>query len=348
MAPAIAIAECLAEHRCIFVASNRKIDKIFSKKYAQFPFIKVNAAPFSISPIAFFKFLFSQIISLRFALNLLKKNKINLVISSGGFTSFIFVLAAKVRKIPAILYEPNVIPGKAFRLATHFANKIFLSGGTTSSYLWKKVERVGYPIRREFEKISKGEARAHLGWPPSKKIILIIGGSAGAAALNKWVQQNFMRFAHHNVDIYCIAGQGLTAEQKVSFEDCTLHMLPFCECMNFVLRACDLVIARAGAGTIAECQFCKKPMILVPHSGDAHIHQLANARRAEQQGTAIVVEQENLDVLADRALEILSNSTFLAIMQRNLDRIFTPNAAETIARSIGDFMQNRKNKSRPI
>ncbi|MDR1303086.1 MAG: UDP-N-acetylglucosamine--N-acetylmuramyl-(pentapeptide) pyrophosphoryl-undecaprenol N-acetylglucosamine transferase [Puniceicoccales bacterium] len=348
MAPAIAIAERLPKHRCIFIASNRKIDKIFSKKYTQFSFAKVDAAPFKIAPIAFTKFLLSQIKSLRFAAHFLKKNKIDLVISFGGFTSFIFVLAAKWKKIPAILYEPNVIAGKAFRLATHFANKILLSAGTTFPHSRKKVERVGYPIRREFEEISKAEARAQLGWPPAKKIILIIGGSAGAAALNKWVQQNFMRFAHHNIDIYCIAGPGLTAEQRISFEDCTLHMLPFCENMNLILRASDLVIGRAGAGTIGECQFCKKPMILVPHGGDAHVHQLANARRAEQQGTAIVVEQENLDALADRAIEVMSNQAILALMQRNLDRIFVPDAAETIARSIDNFMQNRKNKLRII
>ncbi|MDR1906939.1 MAG: UDP-N-acetylglucosamine--N-acetylmuramyl-(pentapeptide) pyrophosphoryl-undecaprenol N-acetylglucosamine transferase [Puniceicoccales bacterium] len=345
MAPAIAIAERLNEHQCTFITSNRKVDEAFSKKYSQFSFVKTNALPFKISPIAFFKFVASQISSFRFALRLLKNRKIDLVISFGGFTSFVFVLAAKVKKIPSILYEPNVIPGKAFRLATRFADKILLPEHVSAEYQRKKIERVGFPIRREFVNLSKADARALLGWPPSKKIILIIGGSAGAATLNKWAQQNFMRFAHHNIDLYCIAGAGLKAEQQVSFEDCTLHMLPFCENMNAVLRACDLVIARAGAGTIGECQFCKKPMILVPHGGDAHTHQLANGRRAEQQGTAIVIEQENLDILADRAIEIISNPTILSIMQRYLERAFVPDSAEQIAHTIENFMYKKKNKS---
>lgn len=334
MAPAIAIAERLFNHQCTFIISNRKVDEAFSKKYTQFSFVKINAMPFKLSPTACLKFLTSQVSSFRFALRFLKNHKIDLVVSFGGFTSFVFVLAAKVKKIPSILYEPNVIPGKAFRLATQFADKILIPDYVNLKYPQKKIVRVGFPIRREFAELTKAEARALLGWPPSKKIILIIGGSAGAAALNRWIQQNFTRFAHHNIDLYCIAGTGLKAEQEISFEDCTLHMLPFCENMNLVLRACDLVIARAGAGTIAECQFCKKPMILIPHGGDAHIHQLANGKRAEEQGTAIVIEQDDLNVLADRAIEMILNLTISSMMQRCLEKAFIPDAAEQIADTI--------------
>ncbi|MDR1590774.1 MAG: UDP-N-acetylglucosamine--N-acetylmuramyl-(pentapeptide) pyrophosphoryl-undecaprenol N-acetylglucosamine transferase [Puniceicoccales bacterium] len=344
MAPAIAIAERLTEHRCIFITSNRKVDEIFSKKYTQFSFVKTNAKPLRFSPIAFFKCITSQVSSLHFALKFLKKHKIDLIISFGGFTSFVFVLAAKIKKIPSILYEPNVIPGKAFRLAAQFANKILLPDYVSVGYRRKKIERVGFPIRKEFVEKSKANARAQLGWPPSKRIILIIGGSAGATALNRWAQQNFMRFAHHNIDLYCIAGTELKEERSINFEDCTLHMLPFCENMNAMLRACDLVIARAGAGTIAECQFCKKPMILVPHGGDAYIHQLANGRRAEQQGTAIVIEQDNLDVLANRAIEMISNPTILLMMHRYLEKAFIPNAAEQIANIVEKFLQKRKTR----
>jgi UDP-N-acetylglucosamine--N-acetylmuramyl-(pentapeptide) pyrophosphoryl-undecaprenol N-acetylglucosamine transferase len=345
MAPAIAIAERLTDHRCIFITSNRKVDEIFSKKYNQFSFVKTNTKPLKLSPIAFFKFTASQISSLHFALKFLKKHKIDRVISFGGFTSFAFVLAAKIKRIPSILFEPNVIPGKAFRLAAQFADKILLPDYVSAKYQGKKIERVGFPIRQEFVGRSKADARAQLGWPPSKKIILIIGGSAGATALNRWAQQNFMRFAYHNIDLYCITGTELKVEQSVTFEDCTLHMLPFCENMNSMLRACDLVIARAGAGTIAECQFCKKPMILVPHGGDAYVHQLANGRRAEQQGTAIVIEQDNLDVLANRTIEMVSNPTILAMMQRYLEKAFIPNAAEQIANIIEKFPPKRKARS---
>lgn len=344
MAPAIAIAERLTKHQCTFIISDRKVDEAFSKKYTQFSFIKTNAMPLKGSPIAFLKFVTSQVSSLRFALRFLKNHKIDLVVSLGGFTSFAFVLAAKIRKIPSVLYEPNVIPGKAFRLATQLADKILLPTYVPLKYQQKKIERVGFPIRQEFMGLSKSEARVLLGWPPSKKIILVIGGSAGATILNRWAQQNFIHFAHHNIDLYCIAGTELKTEQSITFEDCTLHMLPFCENMNPALRACDLVIARSGAGTIAECQFCKKPMILVPHGGNAHTHQLANGRRAEQQGTAIVIEQENLDILTNRALEIISNPNVSSMMQRYLEKAFVPDAAEQIANIIENFPKNNTHK----
>jgi UDP-N-acetylglucosamine--N-acetylmuramyl-(pentapeptide) pyrophosphoryl-undecaprenol N-acetylglucosamine transferase len=156
-------------------------------------------------------------------------------------------------KIPSILHESNVIPGKAIRMGAYFADKVFLPLNVSLKHQRKNIEHIGFPIRQEFSEITKADARAQLGWPPSKKIILIIGGSAGENVLNKWTQQNFMRFAHHNTDIYCIAGHEFTKEQEITFEDCTLHMLPFCKNVNLALRACDLVIARAGAGMISAC-----------------------------------------------------------------------------------------------
>jgi UDP-N-acetylglucosamine--N-acetylmuramyl-(pentapeptide) pyrophosphoryl-undecaprenol N-acetylglucosamine transferase len=343
MAPAIAIAEQLTKHRCIFTMSNKKVDEVFSKKYDQFPFVKARVTSFRWSPIAFLKFFHSQIASLRFALRFLKENKIDLVISFGGFSSFAFVLAAKIKKIPSILYESNVIPGKAIRISSQFADKILLPNGVSLGEK-KNIEHVDFPIRQEFVDMSKADARAQLGWPPSKKIILFIGGSNGAMVFNKWVQQNFMRLAYHNVDIHCIGGSGFSEEKEITFEDCTLRMLPFCENMNPVLRACDLVIARAGAGTIAECQFCKKPMILIPHPLSADNHQLANAKKAEKQGIAAVVEQNNLESLASQILEMLSNSSILSSMQRNLEKTFVPRAAEQIASIVENFLQERKNK----
>jgi UDP-N-acetylglucosamine--N-acetylmuramyl-(pentapeptide) pyrophosphoryl-undecaprenol N-acetylglucosamine transferase len=342
MAPAIAVAERLTNHRCTFIISHRKVDEVFAQKYSQFTFVKVSAIPLKLSPFAFSKFLISQWASLRFALRFLKERKIDLVLSFGSFTSVAFILAAKIRKIPSILHESNFIPGKAIRFSARFANKILLPQDVSFKHQKKNVEHVGFPIRREFVEISKSDARAQLGWPPSKKIILLVGGSCGAVVLNKWIQQNYMRFAYHNVAIYCIAGPEFVNEREVTFEDCTLHMLPFCKDMNLALRACDFVISRAGAGTIAECQFCKKPMILVPQPHAADHHQLANARKAEQQGVAVVVEQNNLHLLADYVMTMISNPLILATMQHNLEKIFVPNVAEQIANIVENFIQNQR------
>jgi UDP-N-acetylglucosamine--N-acetylmuramyl-(pentapeptide) pyrophosphoryl-undecaprenol N-acetylglucosamine transferase len=85
-------------------------------------------------------------------------------------------------------------------------------------------------------------------------------------------------------------------------------------------------------------------MILVPQTIAADNHQLANARGVEQQGAAIVVEQNNLDVLAGRAIEIISNPTIFSIMQPSLEKIFVPDVVEQIAQFIENFRQKRKRK----
>ena len=302
-----------------------------------FDFIRVNAMPFYLSPLALARFTHSQLKSFRQALNLFKTKKIDAVISFGGFTSMGFVLAAKVKKIPVILHESNIIPGKATRVLAGFANKILLPQNIFLRKYNKKVAHVDYPIRREFVNISQAEARDQLGWPALKRIILIIGGSNGALALNKWAQQNFPKFAHRNVDIFCIAGPSFSEERAINFEDCTLHMLPFCNHMNRALRACDLVIARAGAGTIAECRYCKKPMILVPYPLAADNHQWANAKIAEELGIATIVDQDEIKTAPIKAEAGKSHAWLFPIKRRTMRgamrpiRLMSPAKDTTIA-----------------
>ena len=305
IAPAIAVAERLTDHHCTFVLSQNKVDSFFAKKYAQFEFIHVSAMPFRLSPIAFARFCRSQLTSFRYALKLLTQRHIKLVISFGGFTSLGFVLAAKFKKIPIILHESNQIPGKSTRVLAKFADKILLPPGVTIKHQQKKIISLDYPIRKEFKTISKEEARKIIGWPVLKKIILVIGGSNGALALTKWAEQNFTKFAHYNTDIFCIAGPVLSQERAVNYEDCTLHMLPFCEEMNLAICASDLVVSRAGAGTIAECRYHKRPMFLVPYPFAADNHQLANAKAAEKLGIATVCEQNEIDTLTQKLLEVI-------------------------------------------
>jgi UDP-N-acetylglucosamine--N-acetylmuramyl-(pentapeptide) pyrophosphoryl-undecaprenol N-acetylglucosamine transferase len=342
IAPAIALAERLTNHRCLFAISHKKIDEIFSKKYTNFDFIRIQATEFRLSPIPLARFLTSQLKSFRHARRLIEEKKIALVVAFGGFTSMGFVLAARIKKIPIILHESNAIPGKATRYLAPFATKILLPSNVFLKKYSPKVEHIGYPIRREFANISQEEARRQLGWPALKTIILAIGGSNGALAINKWAQQNFHKFAHRNIDIFCIAGPSFTREQAINFEDCTLHMLPFCENMHLALRACDLVISRAGAGTIAECRYCKKPMILIPYPFAADNHQLANAKMAEQLGIATVVEQNDIDTLTPITLEILSIPGIFASMQHALEVSREPNAAEHFAQIIEEITPSQK------
>ncbi|UPA28548.1 MAG: UDP-N-acetylglucosamine--N-acetylmuramyl-(pentapeptide) pyrophosphoryl-undecaprenol N-acetylglucosamine transferase [Verrucomicrobiota bacterium] len=340
IAPAIALAERLPEHRCTFIISHKQVDTLFTEKYPQFEFIRIGAAPFHMSPLALGRFLRSQLTSLRFAYKFLKQRHIDLVISFGGFTSLGFVLAAKMRHIPIILHESNQIPGKSTRVLAKFANKIILPPEVflkRHKYQTKTVS-LDYPIRKEFVAISQADAREQLGWPALKKIVLILGGSNGALSLNKWAEQNFSKFAHHNLDFYCIAGTAMRQEYAVNHEDCTLHMLPFCHEMNLAIRASDLVISRAGAGAIAECRYCKRPMILVPYPLAADQHQRANARAAELLGVATMVEQDEIDRLAPKILEFFDSKTMSSAMQRALEITFVPDAAEQFAHLVRSML----------
>jgi UDP-N-acetylglucosamine--N-acetylmuramyl-(pentapeptide) pyrophosphoryl-undecaprenol N-acetylglucosamine transferase len=112
--------------------------------------------------------------------------------------------------------------------------------------------------------------------------------------------------------------------------------------MNLVLHACDLIITRAGTNNIAECQFCKRPMIFIPQISASDNHQFANAKRAEEQGIAFIIKQNNLHTLAKKTIEIISTLLVLATMQLNLEKIFVPNEVEQIVNITETFIQNKK------
>lgn len=345
ISPAIAVAEHLSDHRCMFIISKKHVDTIFTRKYSQFSFQSVEAKPFSTRPIKFLKFLKSQIKSFFFAKKFLNKQKIDFLLSFGGFTSLGFILAAKLRKIPIILHESNQIPGKSTRFLSALASRVILPEDVFLKFFNKKVVHLGYPIRSEFFEISKEDARTQLGWPLGKTVILVVGGSNGALSLRRWAEHNFSKFSEKPTDIFCIAGPDFKGDETISANGCTLHMLAFCENMNLAIRASDLIISRAGAGSIAECTFCKRPMILVPYPFAANNHQLANALAAKKQGIAVVVQQQELNSLLEITSDLLSNDAALSEMKRRLDRIHKTDNAEKVANFILSSQEIlRKNK----
>ena len=331
IAPAIAIAERLPSHQCFFVISDKHVDTVFSQKYSQFSFHPIHAKPFSKNPIGFFRFVKSQMSSYHFAKKFLNENSIDIVVSMGGFTSLGFAIAAKLSQIPLVLHETNIIAGKSTRFLSRIATKIILPLGSKSSLAKGKEVHIGYPVRQEFTDVPQEEARKQLAWPSDKKIILIVGGSNGAQILTSWARQSYQQFSGLSTEIFCIAGPKTPQPQSFMYEDCTLHILPFCNQMNLALRAADIVIARAGAGSIGEAAFCKKPMILIPYPFAADNHQMANALFAEQQGIAHVIPQNQIDTLLPYLLDLLKNPEKLKSIQAQLDQLPPNNAAKQTA-----------------
>ncbi|MDR0679529.1 MAG: UDP-N-acetylmuramate dehydrogenase [Puniceicoccales bacterium] len=307
IAPGIAVAERFFErnNECILVMSKKEVDGVFLRKYASIKSVAFSATPFSKRPFKFLKFLFSQTFSFFTALFFLLKNKIDCVIGFGGFTNVPIVLAAFFLRKQIVLHESNRIIGKSIRLLSIFADAVYLPHGVKfrSKFLNKKIKNVTCPIRREIFKFSQSVAKKRLGMNAESRLILILGGSQGAKILTNWAMDNCENFNRRKVHLYCISG----SHAPKNFEVNGNKFISFCDDMNLLYNAADVIVARAGSGTISEAMRCQKKMVLVPYKRAADEHQLANAKYVERLGFATYVEEQKIDKLFGRVMQVLES-----------------------------------------
>ena len=228
------------------------------------------------------------------ARKLLKNLKPEVVFSKGGFVSVPVVLAAKTRRIPCIIHESDITPGLANKICIPTAKKICANFPETMKYLPEdKAVLTGTPIREELFKGNKIAGLDFCGFTANKPVIMIVGGSTGAAALNEAVR-NLLPTLLRDYQIIHLCGKGKAADEYGNTEGYRQFEYISKE-MKDLFAAADLVISRAGANSICELLALRKPHILVPLSAAASRgDQILNAESFEHQGFSYVLQEEKL------------------------------------------------------
>lgn len=229
------------------------------------------------------------------ALSILKKEKPDVVFSKGGFVSVPVVLAAKHRKIPAIIHESDITPGLANRIAVRGAKKVCCNFPETMSYLpADKAVLTGSPIRRELFSGNAEAARTLCGFRGGQKpVLLIVGGSSGSKAINEAVRHVLPRLLTDFFVIH-LCGKG-NLDQTLSKTNGYAQIEYASKELPDLLALADLVISRAGANSICELLALHKPNILIPLSAVASRgDQLLNAESFRKQGFSFVLEEAGL------------------------------------------------------
>jgi len=338
LAPGIAVAQALQDqgHRCRLIISNKDVDSRLVQNYPQLAYAKSPGAGFSLSPIRFAKFSLEQARGLAFAMRLLRDFKADALVGFGGFLTASAVLAATLSGVPVLLHEANRKVGRAVRLMASFARRVYLPPGVSINGMSRsKISHCGYPVRRDVHRVPPDEARSRLGIDVTGKLLLVFGGSQGASVLNHWVRNHFEALADANINVYCVTGLNKEIDGSMEHRAPQGHSVkavftPFVDRMSDALSAADLVVARAGAGSLAEFARCRLPSILVPYPHAAADHQMANARFLEQQGGAIIVPEPELDRLLPEVTDLIFNDWLLKRFRENLGRLDRENPVESI------------------
>ena len=264
------------------------------------------------------------------------------------FSSFGPAMAARMKGMPVLIHEANRAVGKAVRFLAKRSSRLYLPEGMQLEGISPEITRnIGYPLRQEFRRIPRERARRQLGVPQGDRLLVVLGGSQGAASLNAWVKKNIEELAKEGISTYCLTGMNKESSGVVELEGpigqtVTSRFVPFTDEMNAVLSAADLVISRAGAGAIAEIIRCRVPSVLVPYPHAADNHQYLNASFLERKGGGIVCLEEKMkDILLDEVREVMFNEEFRAILRRNLFSMDGGDVAGLLATDLIQLLKDR-------
>jgi UDP-N-acetylglucosamine--N-acetylmuramyl-(pentapeptide) pyrophosphoryl-undecaprenol N-acetylglucosamine transferase len=197
-------------------------------------------------------------------------------------------------------------------------------------------------VRSEIVRMPAAQARETLGLDPTQKVVVVLGGSQGASSLNGWASARSETLALEGVQLYCVTGLGKAAPEtrllrSRAGDPVKSIFVPFCDRIAELLSAADLVVSRAGAGTLAELIRCEVPAILVPYPHAASDHQRANAAFFERQGGGLVVEEAMVVDLHSEVLDLVFNEWLLRQFRGNLKRMDRINSLELMLTDL-EFM----------
>lgn len=228
------------------------------------------------------------------ASRLMKQLHPDVVFSKGGFVSVPVVMAAGRHHIPVICHESDLTPGLANKLSMPSATRVCCNFPETMQYLPKgKAVLTGCPIRRELMEGDRAAALTMTGFTPDKPVLMVMGGSLGAVAVNEAIRGALPELLEHWQIIH-LCGKGKLDESLNGTKGYVQYEYIQKELAD-LFALCDIVVSRAGANAICELLALRKPTLLIPLSAKASRgDQILNARSFERQGFSMVIEEEAL------------------------------------------------------
>jgi len=292
-------------------------------------------------------FIFKLIKSLRKSKKIIKEFKPDVVVGVGGYASGPILRKANQKGIPTLIQEQNSYAGITNKLLAKKAAKICVAYEGMEKYFPKdKIILTGNPVRQDLlDQIeNKSEALKHFNLEEKKKTILVIGGSLGARTVNQSVIKDIDKIGNTEFQLLWQTGRYYYEDAKKVTEDSAfknIKVLDFIKRMDFAYASADIIISRAGAGTISELCLVGKPVILVPSPNVAEDHQTKNAMALVNKNAAIMVKDiEAKEKLIPEALNLMNDEKKIEVLSANIEGMALRDSAKIIAKEVLKLVSN--------
>lgn len=284
---------------------------------------------------------FKIVSSVMKARRIVKEFNPEVVVGVGGYASGPTLKAASMAGFPTALQEQNAFAGKTNKLLAKKAKVICVAyDGLEKVFPKEVIVKTGNPTRKDMVEIAGKEREGYefYGFDPSKKTILIIGGSLGARTLNESVVSHLEDLKASGVQVLWQCGKlyhDKLQEELKGTDLGNIKMVQFITRMDLAYAIADVVISRAGAISVSELCLVQKPTILVPSPNVAEDHQTKNAMALVNKDAAILVKDVDAkEQLIPRILELLANEEECNSLRKNIKELGKPNATEDIVNEL--------------
>ena len=280
----------------------------------------------------------------------------DLVVGTGGYASFPVVKEAARRHIPTAVHESNAVPGLTTKALSKVVDCVMVGFEESRSHYDhpEKVVVTGTPVRGDFFRYTRQEAREKLGFTDDRPLLLSYWGSWGAEAMNRRMVDFIAKECYEGAPCRHIHGAGRDfawmqeelLRRGLKLGDNGVELREYIYDMPLVMAAADVVLCRAGASTISELTAIAKPSILVPSPNVTANHQEKNARVLADQGAAVLLLEKDCqgDALYEQADGLLRDRPRREEMVRALNSMAVPDAGEKIYQTLREVMETRRTK----
>lgn len=273
--------------------------------------------------------------SLHKARRIVRDFKPDIAIGVGGYASGPVLKEAQRHGIPTLIQEQNSYPGVTNKLLAPKAKAICVAyDGLERYFPAGRIIKTGNPVRKDLEECSltREEAKRELGFDPAIPLVLSVGGSLGARTVNEAIAASLPLISEKGAQLLWQTGRyGADRFQALARGLDNVRATTFITRMDLAYRAADLVVSRAGAGTISELQILGKPTILIPSPNVAEDHQRHNAEALSTRGAAVMIlDKDAVETLPGHLSALLDDSGIRATLSAEISRMAMRDADDKI------------------